>query len=110
MNDNGKDSRDERNDLETGPEPGRFERLVGGTVAAAGFTAGWAVDRTRDAFADAVGRILYGETSSPEQQNVFTPDYGPAPYEERAADAPAQEARTQEAERETREQERGMDR
>ena len=91
----------------------RFQRLTAGAVGAAAFTAGWAADRTQDAFRDAVGRILYGETTSPAEQNTFAPDYGPAPYDSHEPDPKAQETHAQEAvERETREQDRdkGMDR
>ena len=110
MSNNDKNSRDDRNDTE-GQEPTRFDRLAAGAVAAAGFTAGWAADRTLDAFRDAVGRIFHGETTSPEQQNHFAPDYGPGPYEERASDTRSQDARTQEvAERETREPDREIER
>lgn len=110
-----KDSTDKSNEPKPQPdEMTRFQRLAAGTVAAAGFTAGWAADRAQDAFRDAVGRILYGETQSPAEQNTFTPDYGPGPYESHDPDPRAQDTRAQEAavERETREQDRdkGMDR
>ncbi len=53
------------------PEPSKWDRTAASLVGVADRSTGWVAARVKDTFQDFVGRVLYGETGTPEPSDKW---------------------------------------